>query len=156
MVKSAAATPHAYLDELSPERRTVLSALRQIILNNLPPGYTETMRWGMLCYEVPLDRCPNTYNGQPLMYAALASQKNYCSLYLTNVYTDQAAEQWFKEAFARAGKKLDMGKSCVRFKKLEDLDLEAVAQAIARTPLEKFIAGYKEGQSQRKARSRKA
>ncbi|HLF04101.1 MAG TPA: DUF1801 domain-containing protein, partial [Dehalococcoidia bacterium] len=76
MVKSAAATPEAYLDALPQERRAVIAAVRRVILENLPPGYQESMNWGMICYEVPLERFPKTYNKQPLMYAALASQKN--------------------------------------------------------------------------------
>lgn len=149
MVKSAAATPEAYLANLPPERRVVIAAVRQVVLANLPPGYRESMNWGMISYEVPLERFPTTYNKQPLMYAALAAQKNYCSLYLNSVYqagidglNDQSAEAQLQEEFALAGKKLNMGKSCLRFKKAEDLPLEAIGRVIARTSVEEFVAGY--------------
>ena len=149
MVKSAAATPEAYLDALPQERRAVIATVRRVILENLPPGYQESMNWGMICYEVPLERFPKTYNKQPLMYAALASQKNYCSLYLTSVYqagidglNDQAEEARLREEFAKAGKKLNMGKSCVRFQRLEDLPLEVIGRVIARTSVKDFIARY--------------
>ena len=139
---SDAATVKEYLDSLPEDRREAISAVRDVILKHLPEGYQETMNWGMICYEVPLERYPATYSKQPLMYAALASQKNYCSLYLTAVYQDKSAEEWLRTEFASAGKKLDMGKSCVRFKKLEDLPLEAIGRAIARTPVDAFLKMY--------------
>jgi hypothetical protein len=142
MVKSAAATPEAYLEDLPQDRRDIISPLRQLVLENLPPGYVETMRWGGLSYEVPLERYPDTYNKQPLMYAALAAQKNYCSLYLTAPYQDPAAAERLREEFQKAGKKLNMGKSCLRFKRLEDLPLEVIARNIAGTAVDQFIAAY--------------
>jgi hypothetical protein len=120
----------------------IIAAVRQVILENLPPGYQESMNWGMICYEVPLERFPTTYNKQPLMYTALASQKNYCSLHLHSVYQNQAEEARLRQEFAQAGKKLNMGKSCVRFKKVEDLPLEVIGRVIARTSVEEFLAGY--------------
>jgi hypothetical protein len=100
------------------------------------------MRWGMISYEIPLKRYPTTYNGQPLLYAALAAQKQYYALYLMCVYQDPKLERLLKEGFARAGAKLDMGKSCVRFRKLEDLPLDAVERIVASTPPDQFIAWY--------------
>lgn len=97
------------------------------------------MLFGMLPYHVPLERRPDTYNRQPLGVAALASQKNYMSLYLNCVYADPEIKRWFEESFAASGEKLDMGKSCVRFKKLEDLPLEVVGEAVSRVPPEKLI-----------------
>ena len=149
MVKSVAATPETYLEELPEERRRLIAAVRRIVVDNLPPGYVETMRWGMISYEVPLERYPTTYNKQPLGYAALASQKNYCSLYLTAVYQDKTAEEWLQTEFAKAGKKLNMGKSCVRFKKLDDLPLEAIGRAIAGTPVDNFLAQYERSRHRR-------
>ena len=116
MVRSAAATVEEYVQELAPDRREDVQAVRKLVLDNLPPGYVETMNWGMITYEIPLDRYPDTYNGQPLMYAALASQKRYMSLYLMCVYSHQESRIWFEERFKASGKKLDMGKSCVRFR----------------------------------------
>ena len=120
-MKSDASTPQEYLDGLPDDRRAVVSAVRDVVVRNLPEGYTESVEFGMLCYGIPLERYPDTYNKQPLGYVALAAQKNYYSLYLTSEYMDQARTQRLRDEFAKAGKKLDMGKSCVRFKKLDDL-----------------------------------
>lgn len=86
MARSEAATVEDYLAELPEERRAVVRAIREVIRANLPPGYAETMNWGMIAYEVPLARYPDTYNKKPLAYAALAAQKNYYALYLNCVY----------------------------------------------------------------------
>ncbi|MCK9485262.1 MAG: DUF1801 domain-containing protein [Dehalococcoidia bacterium] len=103
------------------------------------------MQYGMISYVVPLSRFPDTYNKQPLALASLASQKNDKALYLNNVYGDDSQEAWFKEAYRATGKRLDMGKSCVRFRHLEDLPLEVVGEAIERTPVEDFVARYAAG-----------
>ena len=142
MASTTAQTVEAYLDELPPDRRAVISTLRDTIRKKLPKGYRETINWGMIAYELPLERYPDTYNGQPLMYAALAAQKNHYAVYLTGLYQDPEDEKRFRAEFARAGKKLDMGKSCVRFKKLEDLPLDVIGRTIASTPPEKFIKRY--------------
>ena len=139
MASSSAKTVEAYLEELPPDRRGVISAVRDVVCRNLPKGYRETMNWGMISYEIPLERYPDTYNGQPLIYAALAAQKNHYALYLMGLYSESEESGWFREEFARAGKKLDMGKSCVRFRKLTDLPLDTIARAIAMVPPEKFI-----------------
>jgi hypothetical protein len=141
MASSKAATVEEYLQELPEERRAVVSAVRDMVLRHLPDGYTETMAYGMIGYGIPLERYPRTYNGQPLSYAAIAAQKNYYSLYLTCTYMG-GQEQALRDAFARAGKKLDMGKSCVRFKKLDDLPLDDIGRIIASIPPEAYIAHY--------------
>ncbi len=94
----------------------------------------------MPCWSVPLETYPDTYNGQPLCYAALAAQKNHFALYLMSVYGDPGEAKRLKEGFAKAGKKLDMGKSCVRFRRLEDLPLEVIGEIIAATSPDAFIA----------------
>ena len=132
----------AYLASVPEERREAISTVRDVILQNLPAGYVEMIAYKMLCYVIPLERYPDTYNGQALQYAALANQKNYMSVYLTTVYGDPEAEAWFREGFAKAGKKLDMGKSCVRFKKLDDLPLDVIGQAIARLSVEDYIRTF--------------
>ena len=142
MVQSKASTVREYLEELPPERREVISKVRQTILENLPEGYSESMNWGMISYEIPLERYPDTYNGQPLGYVALAAQKRHYSLYLMNVYQDSEKEAFLKRGFVEAGKKLDMGKSCVRFKKLDDLPLEVIGEVIGGTTPEEFIEDY--------------
>jgi len=137
-MRSEAKTVAAYLAELPPEHRAALSELRKIVLSNLPKGYVEAMNWGMIAYEVPLAINPKTYNGKPLMYAALASQKNHMAIYLCSVYCMPGALKAFKASWK--AKKLDMGAACVRFKELADLDLDAVARVIASTSVKEFIA----------------
>jgi len=140
MVISAAKTPDEYLDELPEERREMLTEMRRLIRKHLPKGYAESVAYGMLMYAVPLAKFPDTYNGQPLCYVALASHKHYCSLYLMGAYADPAQVETLRAAFAKAGKKMDMGKSCLRFKSLGDLPLPALGKIIASTPAEKLIA----------------
>ena len=145
MARSDAATVQDYLAELSPERRKVIASVRSLVRKHLPRGYEEKVNVGMICWQIPLKRYPDTYNGQPLGYAALAAQKNYIALHLMCAYQDSELEKKLREGFARAGKKLDMGKSCIRFKKLEDLPLEVIGEAVASTPPEKFIEQYEKG-----------
>ena len=142
MARSKATTVEEYLDELADERRGIVEAVRDVVKTNLPDGYEETVQFGMISYVVPLERYPKTYNRQALQYAALASQKNYVSLYLMNVYGDQETERWFLDRYKASGKRLDMGKSCVRFKSVEDLPLDLVGEAIARTSVDAYIAVY--------------
>ena len=148
-MQSDAKTVAKYLSNLDGVRREAISAVRGVILDNLPDGYEEAMQFGMITYVVPLSVLADTYNGQPLMYVALASQKRHMSLYLTNVYGDESVEQWFRERYRAAGKKLDMGKSCVRFRKLDDLPLELVGEVVARTPIADFVEVYKASRSGR-------
>ena len=142
MAKSKAETVDGYLAELPEDRRAAISAVRQVVLENLPQGYEEMMQFGMIGYVIPLERYPVTYNGQALQYAALASQENYMSLYLMNVYSDEAVERWFVDRYKDSGKRLDMGKACVRFKSLQDLSIDLVGEAIALTPVDRFIERY--------------
>ena len=142
-MQSDATTVDDYLAELEPDRKASVAAVRDVILENLPDGYEEVMQYGMISYIVPTSVLAETYNGQPLMYAALASQKRYMSLYLTNVYDDEGSAEWFRQRYAASGKKLNMGKSCVRFRKLEDLPLDVVGEAIALTPLNEFLEIYR-------------
>ena len=148
MASSKAETVEQYLQELPEDRRAVVSAVRDVIVRNLPAGYREAMGYGMITYTIPLQDYPDTYNRQPLSYAALAAQKNYYAVYLTFPYSDPAQEQWLRDEFARAGKKLDMGKSCVRFKKLDDLPLEVIGKVIAGTPPAEFISLYERARRQ--------
>jgi hypothetical protein len=131
-----------YLATLPDDRRAVIAKVRDLILQHLPDGYRESFNWGMISYEIPLERYPNTYNRQPLSYMALAAQKNYYALYLMCVYQSPARQAWLKEQFAQAGKKLDMGKSCLRFRALDDLPLDAIGQLVASVTPEAFIADY--------------
>jgi hypothetical protein len=151
MAKSTASTPKQYLDSLPQDRRDAIQKVRKVILDNLPTGYEELVGGGMLMYSVPLSRLPNTYNGQPLCYAALASQKQYMAVYLMNIYGDKKTLGWFRARFKEAGKKLDMGKSCVRFKRVDDLPLDVIGEAIAKVPLERWVSLYEE--SRKKTRT---
>jgi hypothetical protein len=141
-VERASEAVEAYLAPLPQDRRDALEAVRRVVLEHLPTGYEEVVQYGMISYVVPLERYPTTYNGQPLAVASLANQKRHMSLYLMGVYGEDGAEEWLRERWAATGKKLDMGKSCVRFKRLDDLALDVVAEAIARTPVDAFIAAY--------------
>jgi len=142
VAKSKAETVDGYLAELLEDWRAAISAVRQVVLENLPQGYEERMQFGMIGSVIPLERNPVTYNGQALQYAALASQKNYMSLYLMNVYSDEAVERWFVDRYKDSGKRLDMGKACVWFKSLQDLPMDLVREAIALTPVDRFIERY--------------
>jgi hypothetical protein len=139
---------------LNPEQRQTISAVRKIILRHLPRGYCETMNWGMISYEVPLKRYEKTYNGQPLSYAALAAQKDYCALYLMCHYSDPRHGNALEEAFKAAGKKLNMGKSCIRFREVHDLPLETIGRLIADVSVDDFIAQYEDSRGKRRARRR--
>lgn len=143
MVSSKAETVDEYLADLPDDRRDAIAEVRDVVLENLPDGFVEAMNWGMISYEVPLERCPDTYNGKPLMYAALASQKNHMAVYLTSVYVDSETEDWFRREYEATGKKLDMGKSCVRFKSLDQLPLELIGQVIAGTSVDELIDIYR-------------
>jgi hypothetical protein len=142
MVQSDAKTVEAYLEELPEEKRAVVETVREVILLHLPEGYVETMNWGMISYELPLEVYPDTYNGKPLSYAALAAQKRHFALYLNCVYQDPDLEAELRRQFEEAGLKLDMGKSCVRFKGLEAISLDAIGDVIASTPPDVFVAQY--------------
>ncbi len=152
-MKSTATTVAEYLEELTPERREAVSAVREVILANLPDGYEEMMDFGMIAYSVPLETYPDTYNGHPLSYAAIASKKNYVSVHLMNIYGDVETERWFVDSYKATGKRLDMGKSCVRFRKLDDLPLDLIGEAVARTPVHEWI-GYYEAARPPKKRGR--
>lgn len=142
MVRSNAVTVEEYMDELVPDRREQIELVRDVVLKNLPEGYTEAMNWGMITWEIPLERYPKTYNKQPLMYAALASQKNYMSLYLMCVYSHDGKMTDFERRYKESGKKLNMGKSCVRFKSADDLPMDLIADTIASTPVDDYIEIY--------------
>ena len=154
MATSAARTAREYLASLPEERRDAIAAVRSVILDNLPAGYEEAMGYGMLCYQVPLAVYPDTYNGQPASIACLASQKGHMSLYLMGVYVSPERRRRFEQAFRKAGKKLDMGKSCVRFKRVEDLPLHVIGDAIAAVGLDEYVAMLRAADATRKTRPR--
>jgi len=144
-MRSEATTVEQYLADLPEDRRSAVEAVRETILANLPGGYEEAMNWGMISYQVPLEVHPDTYNGQPLMYAGLASQKNHMAVYLSAIYANEKARKEFEAAYKETGKRFDVGKSCVRFKKLDDLPLDVIGEAVAGVPVDRFIAMYERG-----------
>ena len=142
-MQSQAATVEDYLAELPPDRRRAIAAVREVLLENLDKDYEEGMQYGMIGYYVPHRIYPAGYHcdpRQPLCFAGLASQKNHMSLHLMCIYGDGDQSRWFREAWARTGRKLDMGKACVRFKKLEDLALDVIGEAVRRVPAKKYVA----------------
>lgn len=151
-MKSKAVTVQEYLSELPEDRQDQISKVRQIILNNLPAGYEEVMNWGMITYQVPRSIYPDTYNKQPLMYAALASQKNHMAVYLSGIYMLEKEQKNFEMAYRETGKRFDVGKSCVRFRKLDDLPLDLIAKTIAILPMDVFVAHVKRVHSPRKGK----
>jgi Domain of unknown function (DU1801) len=149
-MQSKAGSVEQYLSELPADRRTALEQVRKVILANLDKDYEEGMQYGMIGYYVPHRVFPDGYHcdpRQPLTFASLASQKNHMALYLMCVYGDASTAEWFQKAWAKTGKKLDMGKSCVRFKKVEDLALDVIGQTIRRVPVKKYLEHYQAARS---------
>ena len=140
MARSGAKTPAEYLASLPAERRAVIAAVRDVVNQYIPTGYQEAMNWGAITWEVPFSRFPKTPNGQPLCYVSLAAHKNFCTLYLMGAYANSRQFAELKQAFAQAGKKLDMGKSCLHFKEPEDLELNAIGKVIASYTPDQWIA----------------
>ena len=147
MAASKAATVVQYLAELPADRRREIEAVRDIVNDALPAGYREVISYGMIGWVIPLENYPGTYNRQPLAYASLAAQKNYNSLYLNCVYASPERTERLKAAAAAAGKKLDMGKSCLRFKRADDLPLDLIRDEIASTSPQEFIQIYEKART---------
>ncbi len=158
-MQSKATTVKDFLAELPEDRRKALSKVRAVIRKHLPAGYKEGIQWGAIAYFVPHSLYPAGYHcdpAQPLPFAGLASQKNYMTLSLFCVYCDEGDQKRLVEAWRKTGKKLDMGKSCIRFKKLEDVPLEVIGDAVRRVPVKKFIQSYEAGLKAGSARRKKA
>jgi uncharacterized protein YdhG (YjbR/CyaY superfamily) len=135
-----------YLVALAPDRRAALSAVRKAINDKLPEGYEEGMQFGMIGWYVPLSLYPAGYGENPkvpLPLVALASQKSGMVLHFLCFYGHPTLSTWFTSEYKKSGKKLDMGKGCVRFKKLEDLALDVVGRTVARVPVEEHMANYR-------------
>lgn len=148
-MQSQATTVEQYLAELPEDRRIAIEEVRSVILANLPEGYQESMNWGMISYEIPLERYPDTYNKKPLGYAALASQKNHMAVYLMNIYSSKDSAASFEAQYRATGKRYDVGKSCVRFRKIEDLPLDLIGRTVASTPVDQYIAEYEAARASR-------
>lgn len=146
-MQSPVKTVDEYISSLPENRGQAMSQLRTLILEHLPEGYEEGMQYGMASYYIPLEKYPNTYNSQALCYVAFASQKNYLSLYLMTVYGEK--ESWFRQEYEKSGKKLDMGKSCLRFKSIDDLNLELIGEVIEMLSPDAYIEMYEKGRRSR-------
>lgn len=157
VVSSDAKTPEEYLAALPEDRREMVSAIRDAINASLGEGFVEGMSYGMISWWVPLERFGDTYNGEPLGLVGLASQKQYVALYLNSVYADAGTEAWFRERYAQSGRKLNMGKSCVRFRRMDEVPLDIIGETIARADIDSFTAFFVEARgSARKTRSASA
>ena len=139
MQAKRAKTVAEYIASLPEDRRGAIKAVRAVVKKNLPAGYKEGMDYGFIGWTVPLSVYPDTYNGQPLCYAALANQKNHMALYLMAAYAEGPIKQRLVKGFRAAGKKLDMGKSCIRFRSLGDLPLDVIAEVAAALPMKKYV-----------------
>ena len=147
MASSKAATVAQYLADLPADRRAEIEKVRDLVNAALPAGYREGIGFGMISWVIPLEDYPDTYNKQPLAYAGLAAQKNYNSLYLNCIYASKERSERLQEAAAVAGKKLDMGKSCIRFRRAEDLPLELISDEIASSSPAEFIRIYQQARA---------
>lgn len=158
-MQSKAATVEEYLTAVPEDRRQALQAVREVILDNLVGGYEEGMQYGMIGYYVPHSLYPPGYHcdpRQPLCFAGLAAQQNYLSLYLMCVYGSAEQRTQFEQAWAKTGKKLDMGRSCIRFKTIDDLALDVIGDAIRRVPAKAYIEQCERALASRKKRPAKA
>ncbi len=156
-MKSPATTVTAYLASLPDDRRTALEAVRAVVRKHLPKGYVESLSGGSwIVWSVPLEVYPDTYNGHPLMYAGLVNQKNYLALHLVCAYMNPVLQDKLVAGFKLAGKKLDMGKACIRFTRAEDLAFGPIAEVVAAVPMEKYVAIARQAHSPEARRARSA
>ena len=143
MFENKSKTVSEYLAGLPAGQRATVGKLRSFVKKHLPKGYKEQIGWGAITYAVPLKTLPDTYNGEPLCYAAIAAQKNHYALYLMGAYGDPKQSKWMASEFKKRGKKLDMGKACLRFKSLDDIPLDIVGAVIASKPLDEYVDAYR-------------
>ncbi|TVR73653.1 MAG: DUF1801 domain-containing protein [Sphaerobacteraceae bacterium] len=144
-------TPDDYVSSLDPTRRELVGAIRSAVRDSIQDGFEEIIDFGMMSWVVPLERFPDTYNGHPTMYISLASQKNYVSLYMMAIYADAELAEWFQAEYAKLGHKPDMGKSCVRFKKLENVPLDLIREAAGMFSVDGYLAALHHHQNEAKA-----
>ncbi len=149
MRRGTSATVAEFLGSLPVDRQTTVEAVRAVIRRHLPQGYEEVVAKNMLVYQVPLSRYADTYNGHPLWYVALASEKSYLSLHLMPVYGSAIYAERLAEGFRKEGKRLDMGKACVRFRKIEDLALAPIGEIVESVPVDRWVEIAKSARSRR-------
>ncbi len=145
-MQSKATTVQQYLDELPKDRKSILQKMRKVIKDNLPKGFKEEMNYGMIGYVVPHSIYPDGYHCDPklpLPFISLASQKNYVALYHSGIYADEKLLKWFESEHPKhSERKLDMGKSCIRFKKMEDIPYELIGQLVSKMTVQDWIGLY--------------
>ena len=145
-MQSKATTPQEYIDSLPEERKQAMTQLRKIILKNLPKGFSEVMNYGMLGYVVPHSLYPSGYHcdpKQPLPFMNVASQKNFVAVYHMGVYADKALLKWFTNEYSKHSKtKLDMGKSCLRFKNMAQIPFKLIGDLASKMTPQQWIAIY--------------
>ncbi|RXK47119.1 DUF1801 domain-containing protein [Aquirufa rosea] len=138
--------PDEYQNQLSPERQIVIAKLRQCLLENIPKGFEETMSYGMIAYVVPLSIYPSGYHckkNEPLPFLSIASQKNFIAIYHMGLYSDESLLQWFQHEYPKyTNTRLDMGKSCIRFKKLDDIPYPLIEELVRKISVEDWIQCY--------------
>ena len=144
MASSIAKTVEQYRNSLPDNRAELIRTIRTLFLEHLPEGFEETMNWGMISYEVPLETYPNTYNKKPLLYAAIAAQKNNYAIYLNNMYMNSGNHDKIAKAFNKIGVKPNMGKSCIRFTRFDKIPVDAIVKVFASSTLESFIKEYED------------
>lgn len=149
-MQSSAKTVHEYLDELSIESRAEVAKLRDFVVSVMPEGFEEVMAWGMICYQVPITTSGPTYNKEPLVYAAIAQQKKYISLYLMGVYASEELTSRFERQWKEGGRKLNMGKSCIRFKNTNQISFDAIKLVLESSTPEEFTKTYLEARTGQK------
>jgi len=147
MASLAPSTVAAYLASLAPERRKVVNTVRAVIRKAMPKGYKECMGHGMIMWSIPLSVLPDTYNGHPLCYVALAAQKNYYAAHLMGAYGSPKILADLRAGYKEAGIKLDMGKACVRFKSLDGVALDVIRDIVARIPVDEYARIYRDSRN---------
>lgn len=139
-------TVKEYIDELPEERKSVISELREVIINNLPKGFEETISYGMIGYVVPHSLYPGGYHCDPklpLPFINIASQKNYIALYHMGIYANNKLLNWFTSEYPKYVKsKLDLGKSCIRFKKIDQIPFDLIGELVSKMNPEEWIKIY--------------
>lgn len=148
-MQSKAATVDAYIAELPEDRQKALTELRKVVKKSLPKGFQETMGYGMMGYSVPHSLYPAGYHcnpKDPLPFMGMASQKNFIAVYHMGIYADPKLLKWFTEAHAKASpKRLDMGKSCIRYKKAEDIPYKLIGELASKISPQDWIKMYESG-----------
>lgn len=156
MASSSAATVTEYLASLPKDRRDEIAAVRALVKKHLPPGYREGMQFGMICWFIPLEKSGDTYNGQPLGAAALAAQKHYNALYLMGAYMQPKATARLEAECRAKGRKLDMGKSCLRFGAASELPQKTIGEILEESTVERILEADAKAHPKKKTAAKRA